>query len=265
MEVDSTSNGGRDFMELESPNAAAERSRSDSSAALAQKLLQGWTMLNEHCPQCITPLLRNRQRRVYCVSCKQWVLTEGEAAAKAVQQGVDKWDSAEQAVTTINAPQSLSTTSTTTNGSQTPSSPGNRADVKNNAVILSRISITNLRPDDEEVPDERNPKRLASADPTGDSVARPVTVVSPASAAHVKPASPQSRPGLGLVLQPGGNPVSDVLVYRRTLTTLNEKLEGIRHNISLSQDVNQLSQLFAILQECIQAIEVTRKLLKCSE
>lgn len=75
-------------------NGNAERtSRSrnsvdDSSAAIAQKLLQGWALLGEHCPQCITPLVRNRERRMYCVSCSQWVVNERDAASQILENHV---------------------------------------------------------------------------------------------------------------------------------------------------------------------------------
>ncbi|KAL3678158.1 hypothetical protein R1sor_021114 [Riccia sorocarpa] len=275
MEVESTMNRGRDLMELESANAATTaRSRSDISAALAEKLLQGWAMLNEHCPQCLTPLVRNRQRKVYCVACQQWVLSEAEAAAKSAQQEIRRLDVEQKAVTTSSAPQTTSPNSSTTSGDQSPSSPGHRADVKSNAVNLSRISLSNSRPDDGRVPEARNPKRLASGDPSGDGVARPVTVdgkdngtsFSAIASGHFQgsvcagqpnPASAQWKPVLGLVLQPGiKSPITDAAVYRNTLATLNEKLEGIRHLISLSLDVDQLRQLFGVLQECVQAIEV---------
>jgi hypothetical protein len=32
----------------------------DHSSSIASKLLQGWTLLGDHCPVCVTPLVRNR-------------------------------------------------------------------------------------------------------------------------------------------------------------------------------------------------------------
>lgn len=34
--------------------------KSDHSSDIASKLLQGWTLLGQCCPVCITPLVRNR-------------------------------------------------------------------------------------------------------------------------------------------------------------------------------------------------------------
>lgn len=65
-------------------HARAEKRRKESdasSAEIADKLLQGWTLLNEHCPMenCLTPLVRNRERRMYCVRCAMWVMTQEQA------------------------------------------------------------------------------------------------------------------------------------------------------------------------------------------
>ncbi|MCO5561715.1 hypothetical protein L7F22_015338 [Adiantum nelumboides] len=66
------------------------RRTSDHSASLAEKLLQGWALLQEHCPQCLTPLVRNRQRKMYCVACAQWVVTQSEAAEQLARERVEK-------------------------------------------------------------------------------------------------------------------------------------------------------------------------------
>lgn len=70
----------------------SNRSRSradDSSAAIAEKLLQGWALLSDHCPQCVTPLVRSRERRMYCVSCSQWVISERDAATQILENCFD--------------------------------------------------------------------------------------------------------------------------------------------------------------------------------
>eukprot|EP00238_Polyblepharides_amylifera_P006016 CAMPEP_0196600570 /NCGR_PEP_ID=MMETSP1081-20130531/95457_1 /TAXON_ID=36882 /ORGANISM="Pyramimonas amylifera, Strain CCMP720" /LENGTH=148 /DNA_ID=CAMNT_0041926413 /DNA_START=109 /DNA_END=552 /DNA_ORIENTATION=- len=43
--------------------------------SLSQKLLEGWTLLQESCPNatCNVPLVRNKEKeKVYCVSCRQF-------------------------------------------------------------------------------------------------------------------------------------------------------------------------------------------------
>ena len=44
-------------------------SKQDVSAILGQKLLEGWTMLEEACDDCNVPLMRNREGEVICFSC----------------------------------------------------------------------------------------------------------------------------------------------------------------------------------------------------
>jgi uncharacterized Zn finger protein (UPF0148 family) len=60
---------------------AKHQKRDDASARLGEKLLQGWTMLASHCPSddCFTPLMRNREGKMFCVGCNQFVITEEEA------------------------------------------------------------------------------------------------------------------------------------------------------------------------------------------
>lgn len=78
------------FLSNGNTERTSRRSRADdSSAAIAQKLLQGWALLSDHCPQCVTPLVRNRERRMYCVSCSQWVITERDAATQILESRVD--------------------------------------------------------------------------------------------------------------------------------------------------------------------------------
>jgi uncharacterized Zn finger protein (UPF0148 family) len=48
----------------------------DPSQALADKMLEGWTLLAEHCPRCATPLVRSRQGRMHCVSCQMDVVAQ---------------------------------------------------------------------------------------------------------------------------------------------------------------------------------------------
>lgn len=81
--------------EADGAAAAADRDGgarrpSDHSSALAEKLLQGWALLQEHCPQCLTPLVRNRQRKMFCVACAQWVVTQSEVAEQGPRLPVEE-------------------------------------------------------------------------------------------------------------------------------------------------------------------------------
>ena len=73
------------------PNHARNRAPQgppvDSSQALADKMLEGWALLAEHCPLCSTPFVRSRDGRIYCVACDLYAVREGPGAgSRAVQQ-----------------------------------------------------------------------------------------------------------------------------------------------------------------------------------
>lgn len=63
----STARHARD--EPHSTAQARERRRDDVSTAMGEKLLQGWTMLQDACETCGTPLLRNSSGTLLCVLC----------------------------------------------------------------------------------------------------------------------------------------------------------------------------------------------------
>ena len=53
----------------------------DNASKIAEKLLQGWTMLAEYCPAdgCTTPLMRGRDGRRFCVAHDMYVMSPEEA------------------------------------------------------------------------------------------------------------------------------------------------------------------------------------------
>ena len=55
----------------------------DSAGAIAEKLLEGWTLLAEYCPMegCLAPLMRSRDGRRYCVTHSMFVMSPEEADA----------------------------------------------------------------------------------------------------------------------------------------------------------------------------------------
>jgi len=44
-------------------------------------MLQGWALLETTCPRCSSPLVRNKQKRMRCVLCDAWVVSEADAPA----------------------------------------------------------------------------------------------------------------------------------------------------------------------------------------
>lgn len=84
----------RSRVRARSEMAAEEKMRrdDDNASAIAEKLLQGWTMLAEYCPVegCTTPLMRSRENKVFCVAHKMFVMSAEEAEAmKREGKGVD--------------------------------------------------------------------------------------------------------------------------------------------------------------------------------
>ncbi|KAG7666632.1 hypothetical protein NADE_003571 [Nannochloris sp. 'desiccata'] len=58
----------------------------DSSQAIADKMLEGWALLAEHCPLCSTPFVRSRDGRIYCVTCDLYAVREGESAQQQLNR-----------------------------------------------------------------------------------------------------------------------------------------------------------------------------------
>lgn len=76
----------------------------DVSQLIADKMLAGWALLDSHCPNCSTPLVRNRQRRMFCVSCDLWVIAEEDARKQQAEQQDSRAPAAPRAATS--APES---------------------------------------------------------------------------------------------------------------------------------------------------------------
>jgi uncharacterized Zn finger protein (UPF0148 family) len=62
------------------PTPAAVR-QVDPSQAIADKMLEGWALLAEHCPLCSTPFVRSRNGRIYCVTCDLYAVKEEDATS----------------------------------------------------------------------------------------------------------------------------------------------------------------------------------------
>lgn len=66
----------------------SQRKSDQVSKEMGQKLLQGWTLLNDVCPNpsCAVPLMRERgSQRMFCVACQQWVISESDSLAAELQ------------------------------------------------------------------------------------------------------------------------------------------------------------------------------------
>ncbi|KAH7426100.1 hypothetical protein KP509_11G084800 [Ceratopteris richardii] len=202
----------------------------DLSAALAEKLLQGWALLQEHCPQCLTPLVRNRQRKMYCVACARWVVSHPEEAQDLSRQSVEKESGEKPAPPALPLPEPPCDSAPALPLPEPPSGP-----------VSSSPNITQDLNQD-----------IPSIGPTQ----RPTT-------------SARSLPHAGGNQFPfnTGTPVITKLDYcSKTLEEvvpkvsliLVHKLEEIGYAISESQDVNDIRLLMKALQDCIQTIEALR-------
>jgi uncharacterized Zn finger protein (UPF0148 family) len=70
----------RDAMDAAARKEKMKRDNENASA-IAEKLLQGWTMLAEYCPVegCVTPLMRSRDQKVFCVAHDMFVMSSEQA------------------------------------------------------------------------------------------------------------------------------------------------------------------------------------------
>ncbi|KAF6250950.1 hypothetical protein COO60DRAFT_706165 [Scenedesmus sp. NREL 46B-D3] len=86
--------------------AAAGGGSREPCQVLADRLLQGWTMLADHCPICTSPLMRSRAQEVRCVVCDLPVQMQGStaAAAAAPAAAAAAGDAAEAATAATAAP-----------------------------------------------------------------------------------------------------------------------------------------------------------------
>lgn len=79
------------------PTAANARGKEppkkDVSQLIADKLLAGWALLDTYCPLCNSPIVRNKQKRMFCVQCDLFLVTEEDmkrdAAAKEARAAED--------------------------------------------------------------------------------------------------------------------------------------------------------------------------------
>jgi uncharacterized Zn finger protein (UPF0148 family) len=83
--------------EVQRKERAAQMDR--ASALIGQRMLQGWAMLDLSCPQCYSPIMRDRQRQLWCVSCDMRVVDESEQAATTTAGGDSKQETSGQAPT----------------------------------------------------------------------------------------------------------------------------------------------------------------------
>ena len=59
-----------------------EKKENDNIKNMGDLMLQGYTMLGEHCPDCMIPCFRSRQGKTICPSCIEAYKSEPPPKAK---------------------------------------------------------------------------------------------------------------------------------------------------------------------------------------
>lgn len=207
-------------------NGNAERtSRSrntvdDSSAAIAQKLLQGWALLGDHCPQCITPLVRNRERRMYCVSCSQWVVNERDVASQTLENHVHISQNLGEAET-VNDP-------VTENGN-----------IDNQPPRLTAPASA------QQIETEARPNHLSNFRHPNECLLETTQTAVPSAATESIPNDIYSV----------GVPSNTGAVLSQTLYVLVHKIEEMSQLIAVTREPQNLKQLLETIEHCMRVME----------
>jgi len=214
-------------------NGNAERtSRSrnqvdDSSAAIAQKLLQGWALLGDHCPQCITPLVRNRERRMYCVSCSQWVVNERDVASQILENHVHISQNLGEAET-VNDP-------VTENGN-----------IDNQSPRLTAPASA------QQIETEARPNHLSNFRHPNERLLETTQTAVPSAATESIPNDIYSVSRLSSVV---GLPSNTGAVLSQTLYVLVHKIQEMSQLIAVTREPQNLKQLLETIEHCMQVME----------
>lgn len=214
-------------------NGNAERtSRSrnqvdDSSAAIAQKLLQGWALLGDHCPQCITPLVRNRERRMYCVSCSQWVVNERDVASQILENHVHISQNLGEAET-VNDP-------VTENGN-----------IDNQSPRLTAPASA------QQIETEARPNHLSNFRHPNERLLETTQTTVPSAATESIPNDIYSVSRLSSVV---GLPSNTGAVLSQTLYVLVHKIQEMSQLIAVTREPQNLKQLLETIEHCMRVME----------
>ncbi|XP_057853605.2 uncharacterized protein LOC131063721 [Cryptomeria japonica] len=210
-------------MEMEKTDECLRRKKSDdASAAIAAKLLQGWALLNDYCPQCINPLLRNREGRMYCVGCSQFVIRESDAPAPVLENPVDRSQIPREAAT-LNDSAIQNGYMGNAHGKMTASTPVQQVEPSNVSTFISNglpkaDNNGSMRRNDGYQPNEESGKMK--------SLFSKVDLPSNISA-----------------------------VLSQTLCTLVQKIEETSKLIAVTHDPLVIKQLLEIIEHCIQVMQ----------
>lgn len=198
----------------------------DNASHIAEKLLEGWTLLAEYCPMegCLAPLMRSRDGRKYCVAHDMFVMTPEEAEAMKISgNGVGEATPSRAAPTPAAEP------------------PMERIDFYKNL----KTGAAGGGGGDGGTPASRLGRAAAAAPASMDVATLGYSGGGGRGSAAAR--------GVG---GGGGEGVVDVkATAQRTVETLAGKMEEARVILAASRDFAQCSELIRFVEECAAAIK----------
>ena len=72
-------------------------SRLETLAGLTAKLREGWTLMQQTCPICLTPLIRNKENQIWCEKCAMFCVSEPSLSSSALSSSSSSSSSASSA------------------------------------------------------------------------------------------------------------------------------------------------------------------------
>ena len=205
----------------------------DHAGQIAEKLLEGWTLLAEYCPMegCLAPLMRSRDGRRFCVAHDMYVMSPEEADDMRRQQTTGGGVYAAE----------------NNNGSGGSASP-------KEAAPLERIDFyRNLKEGSTRTgaPGARHaPPRAAAAAAAATATDRPSSRFA---------GEPMDVSTLGAASSARGalqeNVVDVKATAQRTIETLAGKMEEARVILAGSKDFAQSAEIIKFIEQCAAAIK----------
>jgi len=194
----------------------------ETTSKMGEKLLQGWAMLQESCPKCSVPLMRDKEKRMICMSCGLQVLSQ------------DEYDPAKHRLAT----------------------PSEEGDLMQNAKPLQEVTTTKQPEHQLDVFDNKNEKRQKINTPLGRTEHREngkqesnkrLSISHPISASVGVAQSPQA-------VHSFGDPVQS------TLDTLYAKLWECQNQLASSANPKKIKLISSAIVDCANAISALQKI-----
>ncbi|TPX32983.1 hypothetical protein SmJEL517_g04032 [Synchytrium microbalum] len=256
-------------VEANMPTDEERRSRREqvdrATRLLGQRLLQGWTMLQDECPNPACPgipLVQNRQRHKYCVLCERSYISEQDLPPPVVPVPLSSpGHIAIAAEAPSVSPIHRSITETTERAEQ------DHGRVMTHTEELLGSAIMGGSPAREE-PERRNTAPSINRSVAGSVAVSTVTNPTPFAPLGVPIAvpgggsssRPRQHPNLTVSSNLGASIASDVGSKDRLLSTLWSKLEDVRMSLERSTSGSEIKSLSETIVSLTQAIHASNSL-----